>query len=241
MPSSAWKKKKIPNPCEQQHNQLKGRIEELNQNIGTILGNVNTLSKSTIPQLKNQLADLKRIESEFFAKQNEISRNLKKQDTASELSKIVNLYLSTLRTRITEIISQKTTHLFNSFYPNLGFEKLAIDKNYNIQVVRYGKEYDSARLSGGEKAAAGLAIRIAMAQQLVRQGIFILDEPTESLDEQHKEILVDFIKSKIPIRQVIIISHYDKMREGADNIITVGYGDGEKRKIHQNLQYYNWV
>jgi len=141
-------------------------------------------------------------------------------------------YLSTLRYTQTELISKQTSTIFRNFYPSVGFEKVTLDSNYNIMVVRHGKEYEASRLSGGEQAACAFALRLAMAQQLINIGLFILDEPTDSLDEEHRDELVDLLKSKIPIGQILIVSHYEKMVECANNVLRVQY-TGRKSTITQ--------
>jgi len=82
-----------------------------------------------------------------------------------------------------------------------------------------GREVDKDMLSGGEKVALALAIRLAIGDVLGAQrlGFFILDEPTVHLDSENRRRLVEvFTNLSRAVRQVIIITHDEEVFEGAD-------------------------
>jgi exonuclease SbcC len=78
-------------------------------------------------------------------------------------------------------------------------------------------------LSGGEKVAVALALRLAIAQMvsLNKLDFIILDEPTIHLDEERRKSLVniisDFFKEGLgPLSQIIIITHDAEIFEDSD-------------------------
>ncbi len=73
-------------------------------------------------------------------------------------------------------------------------------------------------LSGGEKVAAALAIRLAIAQFTADLKWICLDEPTASLDTQTRMALAEII-SRLPLEQVIVVSHDDTFTSCADQVI----------------------
>jgi exonuclease SbcC len=85
-----------------------------------------------------------------------------------------------------------------------------------------GREVDSDRLSGGEKVALALAIRLAIGDVLGAQklGFFILDEPTIHLDSENKKKLQEVFASLGELAgQTIVITHDEELFEDADATI----------------------
>jgi exonuclease SbcC len=82
-----------------------------------------------------------------------------------------------------------------------------------------GREVDSDRLSGGERMALALAIRLAISDVLAARklGFLILDEPTVHLDSENRGRLREAFSALARVnRQVIVITHDEEVFEGAD-------------------------
>jgi len=82
-----------------------------------------------------------------------------------------------------------------------------------------GREVDKDMLSGGEKVALALAIRLAIGDVLGAQrlGFFILDEPTIHLDSENRRRLAELFTSlSRAVRQVIVITHDEEVFEGVE-------------------------
>jgi len=82
-----------------------------------------------------------------------------------------------------------------------------------------GREVDKDMLSGGEKVALALAIRLAIGDVLGAQrlGFFILDEPTIHLDSENRRRLAElFTNLSRAVRQVIVITHDEEVFEGVE-------------------------
>ena len=145
------------------------------------------------------------------------------------IQEILQYYIPITRRKIIQQISAHSSNLFISFYPEPGFERVNLTENGQLIVQRYGKEYSASQLSGGEKTACGIAMRIALAKILADHGIILMDEPTESLDSSHREELIRFLEEKIPINQVIIISHFQEISECANHHIEIVYVKKESK------------
>ncbi|MDR1077185.1 MAG: ATP-binding cassette domain-containing protein, partial [Propionibacteriaceae bacterium] len=74
-------------------------------------------------------------------------------------------------------------------------------------------------LSGGE------ARRLALSRLLVGDyGLLILDEPTEHLDRETADALMDDIWANLDSRPVLVISHDESLAARCDRVIDLGAG-----------------
>jgi exonuclease SbcC len=99
------------------------------------------------------------------------------------------------------------------------------EKARDVQIVCYGTfgDVDMDSLSGGEKVAVALALRLAIAQMLSSNKLdfIILDEPTIHLDEERRKSLVRIISDSFkeglgPLSQIIIITHDAEIFEDSE-------------------------
>lgn len=120
-----------------------------------------------------------------------------------------------LRSWVLKVLSAKASEYLSMF--KIGISKIELtEKARDVQVTCYGTygDIDMDSLSGGEKVAVALALRLAIAQMvsLNKLDFIILDEPTIHLDEERRKSLVniisDFFKEGLgPLSQIIIITH----------------------------------
>ncbi|AAK42417.1 SMC family ATPase [Saccharolobus solfataricus] len=78
-------------------------------------------------------------------------------------------------------------------------------------------------LSGGERIALSIALRLAIAKALMSNtNFFILDEPTIHLDDQRKAYLIEIIRAaKESVPQIIVVTHDEEVVQAADYVIRV--------------------
>ena len=80
--------------------------------------------------------------------------------------------------------------------------------NYQVRAtLRNPQDSPFDTLSGGEKMAAALAIRLAVLEQLAAIGVAFLDEPTANLDARKKQNLVTQLESLDQLDQLGVVSH----------------------------------
>lgn len=129
-----------------------------------------------------------------------------------------------LRSWVLKVLSAKASEYLSMF--KIGISKIELtEKARDVQVTCYGTygDIDMDSLSGGEKVAVALALRLAIAQMvsLNKLDFIILDEPTIHLDEERRKSLVniisDFFKEGLgPLSQIIIITHDAEIFEDSD-------------------------
>lgn len=129
-----------------------------------------------------------------------------------------------LRTWALKTISQKASEYTAMF--NMGISRLQLtEKARDISIECYGRSgaIDMESLSGGEKVAIALALRLGMAYVMGsgKLDFVILDEPTTHLDEERRKSLVRIISEAFrsglgPLSQMILITHDSEIFENAE-------------------------
>lgn len=129
-------------------------------------------------------------------------------------------------------IEYYTQRIFQNF--NLSFTGLNLTDDYNIILNDNLNEYKFGLVSGGEKIAAALALRLGIAKALAGKELelVLLDEPTIHLDPQRREDLVGILIQMRSIPQVIVVSHHEELKKAADTILIVEIKNG-----YSNVRY----
>jgi len=135
-----------------------------------------------------------------------------------------------IRAKAKPVLEKATRDLFERF--NLAYSDVRIDDNYNISVIGSSGEQDIDQISGGERVALAIALRLSIAQVLSgRIETVIMDEPTTHLDEERRKELVNILNSFFReggriIPQMLIITHHSEIEEVADVVYSVKKKDG---------------
>lgn len=130
-----------------------------------------------------------------------------------------------IRARARPLLERSTRDLFERF--NLSYSDIKIDDDYNISVIGANGLKDIDQISGGERVALAIALRLAIAQVLSGKiETIIMDEPTTHLDEQRRKELVSILSSFFReggriIPQMLIITHHSEIEDVADTTYTV--------------------
>ncbi len=124
------------------------------------------------------------------------------------------------------LIQKHTKEFFNEF--NFNYSDLTLDDEYNVTV--YGPEGESSMtmVSGGEKIAIALALRLGITQAISKGELdtILLDEPTIHLDSSRRHELINLLKDMSLLPQMIIVTHESQLENAADNIIKVDKENG---------------
>ncbi len=127
-----------------------------------------------------------------------------------------------LRSSLSEAINSAMNEIWSIFYPYKNYHGLRL----NVTEKDYIFEVDDGNgwrgletvASGGERASAALALRVALAMILTpRLSWLILDEPTHNLDSEAVELLSSALQFKVPqvVKQTFVITH-DEAFMGSD-------------------------
>ena len=128
-------------------------------------------------------------------------------------------------------IQKHTKEFFKEF--NFNYSDLTIDDDYEVTV--YGPEGESSMsmVSGGEKIAIALALRLGITQAMANGELdtILLDEPTIHLDASRRHELINLLKEMSSLPQMIIVTHEAQLENAADNLIKVEKENGVSKVI----------
>ena len=124
------------------------------------------------------------------------------------------------------LIQKYTKEFFNEF--NFNYSDLIIDDEYDITVFGPEGESSMSMVSGGEKIAIALALRLGITQAMSKGELdtILLDEPTIHLDSSRRHELINLLKDISLLPQMIIVTHESQLENAADNIIKVEKENG---------------
>jgi exonuclease SbcC len=192
---------------------LSRKLQEAHRKIGIYQ---KTLSDAleTVDSAKKTILELQRA-SEFVRVIEKIRASVFNRDGPIGTS---------LRSWAIKIISEKASDYASLF--NIGISRIDLaEKPREIAITCYGRhgEIDMDSLSGGEKVAVALALRLGIAYMMGSNKLdfVILDEPTTHLDEERRKALVKIISEAFregagPLSQMIIITHDSDIFEDSD-------------------------
>ena len=203
-------------------------------------------AKSEFSEISGKIAMiLNRIkELEDSLKINKIYKeNLKNTEKfLSLLNNIRTLYgkdgvQKTLRNASRPIIQKNTKEFFEKF--NFNYSDLILDDNYEISL--YGPEGEAKldMVSGGEKIAIALALRLGITQAMASGNIesILLDEPTIHLDDYRRKELIELLRDMSVIPQMIIVTHDEDLESAADYIYKVEKTNGLSSVKEENINF----
>jgi len=149
----------------------------------------------------------------------------KKEEAAQKLGVFANCLIATqieLRESLLQTINRAMTSIWTAVYPYKDFTDARLcvtSEGYDLQVMNRNGEWVRVEgiLSGGERSAAALCIRMAFALVLTKKlSMLILDEPTHNLDSNAVQKLSEMLREEMPklVEQIFVITH-DKELENA--------------------------
>jgi len=132
-----------------------------------------------------------------------------------------------LRESLIETINEAMDSIWQSIYPYGDYTsaKMRVDEgNYELVVRDKSGKWVRVEgiLSGGERSAAAICIRIAFSLVLTRNlSWLILDEPTHNLDSTAVSTLGKMMRESLPelIQQVFVITHDKEMEKAASGTL----------------------
>ncbi|WP_028950594.1 AAA family ATPase [Sulfurihydrogenibium subterraneum] len=186
-------------------------ISEKNQQFGHLQGQKSIL-EDTLKKAQEQEEKITQISEK-------VKKYYKVENAIDQIQKL-------LKENAIYNLPKITEEIFNRFGFNQ-FINLKFSEKYDIvltanAVSSSNVEVNIDALSGGQRVALSIALRLAIAKLLNEKADFlILDEPTIFLDDERKKELVDLfgeLKENNFIKQLIITTH-DEELEGWANVI----------------------
>lgn len=203
---------------KQEIDKLTQQYNSLNAEIGNIEGQLSS-KKDMIAQLEKELQE---YESEL-AQRNKIEQAINKLTNLRTAlgDKYLQRYLIYTAKGIVEDYLNDTLSKFD-----LSFSRVELDFSEKGGLVIYlpsGQKIGVNSLSGGERIALALALRLSLARMMISDiGFIILDEPTIFLDKQRRSDLLEIIRSAVDVvPQIIVVTHDEELLNVADYVIEV--------------------
>ena len=112
-----------------------------------------------------------------------------------------------------------------------------LDEDFTPIIEQQDYELDYSYLSGGERTAIALAYRLALNQvinsimsKIKTRQLVILDEPTDCFSEQQLDKMGGVLE-ELNVKQLIIVSHEQKMESFVENVIKFKKEKGESVRV----------
>ncbi len=219
---------------EEKYRELKSEIEQLLQKHHLV-----DLEKAGIAQ------ESKNIERMIAAISSELKR---KEELTQKLTNLKILedwfdnYLVSLVSIIEKAVMSRLYREFNELFQNW-FNVLVEDESLNARLdaeftpilEQAGYETSVDNLSGGEKTSLALAYRLALNKvindlvpDIKTKDIIILDEPTDGFSTEQLDKIRDVL-DELKMKQVIIVSHEQKIESYVDRVIKVSKDEHNSR------------
>ncbi len=216
---------------------------EIHQNLTTLFENksqelmdINGKEKEFNGELKGVLMSIQKLEEELGKYEGYKSELSSLQDFIKLLKYFRDLFgkdgiQKELRNISRPLIEQNTREFFDKF--NFEYSDISLDEDYNIEVYGPVGKTSLDMISGGERIAVALALRLGITKALSGGNLelIMLDEPTIHLDTYRRQELIDILKRMSIIPQMIIVTHDADLEEAADNIIKVKKEEGDSQVI----------
>ena len=189
------------------------------------------VQNASIQQEKESLQkQLEELEKELKLKE-EIEKKLEKmQKTLHWTSDFFAPLMDTIEKHVMTRIHQEFNSLFQEWFSTLIEDDLMsakINENFTPIIEQNNYETEINSLSGGEKTACALAYRLALNKTINKilntiktKDLLILDEPTDGFSSEQLDKMRDVLE-QLNLKQIIIVSHEQKIEGFADKIIRV--------------------
>jgi exonuclease SbcC len=199
-----------------EHEKKSRELGELRAKLERLRGQLDSASR----QLEEYEAEVKRLERELA--------QLKKRVEAYELvEKFAEKYLGksgVIARELTRVARAELERKANSILSRLMLRGISIGEGFELYVKHAGGLLPIDNASGGERVAIAIALRLALAELAMGRSptVLILDEPTVHLDEERRSQIFTIIgELGKSLRQVIVVTHDEKVVDIADTVIRV--------------------
>jgi len=126
------------------------------------------------------------------------------------------IYPAILSNRTLNII-QRTNNILSQMPSQSGQFSIQITDDFEIIIQHKNEERKLFTLSGGETTGLAFALRVALSQEIANCGFLVLDEPTDGVDRERKQIMAKILASQKEVNQLLVISHDDAFDSFAGN------------------------
>ena len=202
---------------------LGNKINQINTDIAVFKTNLENNSQK-INETKSKIEENQKYIDDFNAISDylELLKDFRKHYSKDGIQR-------ELRLQSKPLIQKYTREFFEKF--NFNYSDLMLSDEYNISIYGPEGKVKLGMVSGGEKIAIALSLRLAITQVMSQGNIetILLDEPTIHLDSFRRQELINVLRSMSIIPQMIIVTHDSELETAADTLIKISKDDGISR------------
>ncbi|MBN3492690.1 heme ABC transporter ATP-binding protein/permease CydC [Vibrio neptunius] len=181
--------------------------------------------KSTLMQLLNRYWDTQQGDIKIAGQSIRHWSESQLRQAISVVSQRVDILNGTLRDNVLMASPDASDEALSESLTRVGLEKLLDDQGLDTWLGDGGRQ-----LSGGEKR------RIGIARALLHNGpILLLDEPTEGLDKQTEQQIMQLFEQHFEDKTVVFITHRLVNLDKMDSICLIEQGQIVEHGSHQAL------
>ncbi|MER2496356.1 cysteine/glutathione ABC transporter ATP-binding protein/permease CydC [Vibrio neptunius] len=181
--------------------------------------------KSTLMQLLNRYWDTQQGDIKIAGQSIHHWSESQLRQAISVVSQRVDILNGTLRDNVLMASPDASDEALSESLTKVGLEKLLDDQGLDTWLGDGGRQ-----LSGGEKR------RIGIARALLHNGpILLLDEPTEGLDKQTEQQIMQLFEQHFEDKTVVFITHRLVNLDKMDSICLIEQGQIVEHGSHQAL------
>ncbi|MBU2639968.1 MAG: SMC family ATPase [Nanoarchaeota archaeon] len=209
---------------EENYKIIKKNIDVLNEKNK----NLEIKKTSLNERINNAKSNIEKLSGEIFEKISIKERNEKLNEILKWLDEQFLAMMEKMERSVMLRLHKDFNTLFNNWFSILiDNENLTVrlDNEFSPVIVQDGYEIDYEFLSGGEKTAVALAYRLSLNQvinnlmsAIETKDVIILDEPTDGFSSEQLD-RVRIVLDELNIKQVIIVSHEDKIESFVDKVM----------------------
>lgn len=186
-----------------------------------------TRLETRIDEQRKRLKQLERGILDLLEKEELLESLQKALIRSEEAAEALEFIRSTIRNAgpfVTRALVQTTSIEANRIFGEIMNDhtlRLMWNEDYSISIEQSGEGRDFSQLSGGEKMAAALSVRLALLRELSQIRVAFFDEPTSNLDDHRRENLASQITQITGFNQLFVISHDDTFERETHHVIRV--------------------
>jgi len=215
---------------------IQKKYEELRKQTEQLLSQERTLSiqESTLKQKQTSITQILTLLEKEIARKETAKKELEK---TQNIHQWITDYFVPLIDVIEKQVMAKIHHefdaLFQQWFGMLVEDLLTakLDETFTPIIQQNGYDTEVQNLSGGEKTACALAYRLALNKtinslisEINTKDLLILDEPTDGFSAEQLDKMREVL-AQLHLKQIIIVSHEQKIEGFADSIIRIAKED----------------
>lgn len=220
--NKALEDKKDLNYKENEFNEKKEEVAKTKSLI-TSLEKESKISLELVESIKSNIQKIEKEKEKIEEVKNELEKYENSLNKLALFNNALNQTQAELRKEMIDTVNEAMDDVWNRIYPYGDFTsaKMLIEEgNYEIKVKERNGKWTRVEgiLSGGERSAAAICIRVAFSLVLTQNlSWLILDEPTHNLDKNAVMELSKMMKEHLPnlVEQIFVITHDPEMEKAA--------------------------